>query len=104
MADVDWTRQVGDTVWVYPESHPLPEHPAGFGFFISIVHGPVEPRNPYSDKIWTSGYVFDQVTGAWRDEPIPLVIARDQPLAGWEDPAEPARSVVRGGRRYRRVA
>lgn len=104
MADVEPIRRAGETVWVYPETHPLPEHPDGFGFFISIVHGPAEPRNPYSKKVWTTGYVFDQVAGAWRDEPIPLVIAGDQPLADWEDTAESARSLTRGGRRHRRVA
>ena len=116
-------RKAGDTIWIYPQDHPLADHPNGFGFFLSIVHGPAEPRDPYSDKILTTGYVFDERIGRWQREPIPLVISRRQPLASWSHATRDERRVTarhrsdtktpptdlpdirqHGGRLYRRVS
>jgi hypothetical protein len=116
-------RRAGEIVWIYPQDHPLVDHPEGFAFFLAMVHGAAEPRDPYSDKILTMGYIFDQRIGRWQREPIPLAISRRQPLANWtpasrEEPQVTARHRAAvttpstdlpdvrdyGGRTYRRVS
>jgi hypothetical protein len=116
-------RRAGETVWIYPQDHPLADRPNGFGFFLAIVHGPAAPRDPYSDKILTTGYVFDERIGRWESEPIPLVISRRQPLASRGPAGREERRVTArhradtttaptdlpdireyGGRTYRRVS
>jgi hypothetical protein len=73
----------GDTVVVYPQDHVVLDQPDGFALFVSIVHGPAQPRNIYSDKIWVTGFVYQQQQGDWAREPIPLIISRHQPLVVW---------------------
>ena len=87
-------RAAGDTVWIYPDQHELEGHPRGFGFFISYVHGAAEPRNPYSDKILTTGFIFDERIGNWKREPVPLVISRRQPLVQWGQASPEERRVA----------
>ncbi len=116
-------RIAGETVWIYPQDHPLADHPKGFGFFLSIVHGAAEPRDPYSDKILTTGYIFDERIGRWQRTPVPMVISRRKPLANWSSASGEERRITArhrtdgvapptelpdireyGGRTYRRVS
>jgi hypothetical protein len=109
-------RKAGDTVWIWPGQHLLSGYPDGFAFFLSIVHGASEPRNPYSDKLLTTGYIFDDHAGGWLREPISMTISKRQPLVSWSQATsepeavtapdlaeEPPDFLEHEGRQYARV-
>jgi hypothetical protein len=80
---VDGHREVrpGDVVAIQPNERL--DFPDGAVLYVEKVHGPAEPRNFRSDKVWVTVFVYNTVTGEWNPDPLPVTMSKYQQLAEW---------------------